>query len=190
MTSTRTLEVVDVHVDPVPAILTEVSARGGAASTTAAMCRGFGRLMCYAQQAGLAVIGHPRALDAWSAHASRVHSVADVTLALPVVAPVRSIVQTPSIRLAHLSGMQAWRFSHCGPCQGLAATYTRIADWLAARGILTSEADWGRLAPVWEEFVCDPASTVMDEVLAFIYVPWSLRPSGRRWEGWAVPMSA
>lgn len=191
MSTSPALEVVDVHVDPVSALLTDVSAGTGADATNAAMCRGFGRLMCYAQRAGLSIIGHPRVLHASRVHASRVHTpttptFASVTLALPVVAPVRAIAQTPSIRLADLSGMQAWRFSHCGSFQGLAATYALIVEWLVSRGVLASVAEWGRLTPVWEEYVCDPASTLMDEVLAFIYVPRGLRPSRRHSEGWAA----
>jgi effector-binding domain-containing protein len=181
MSTTHRLEVVDVHVDAVSAIITDVPADAGAEAMTAALVRGFGKLMCFAQRAGLTVLGHPRAIRAAAGH-----TLANVSLALPVVVPARDVVQTPTIRFGDLPGMPAWRFSHRGPCQGLDGTYALITEWLLSRGVLASEAEWGRQTPIWEEYVCDPASTLLDEVLTFIYIPRGVQLSRTRLAGWSA----
>lgn len=182
MSTTHRLEIVDTHVDPVSAIITDVPAYAGAEAMTAALVRGFGKLMCFAQRAGLTVVGHPRAI-----RTAPSQTLGSASLALPVVVPAREVVQTPTIRFGDLPGMPAWRFSHRGTYQGLAGTYALITQWLLSRGVLASEAEWGRLTPVWEEYVCDPASTLLDEVLTFIYIPKGVHLSPTRAEGcWAA----
>ena len=159
-------EGVEVHLDPVSALVTDVMARGGAEAISAAMARGFGRLIGFAQRAGLALVGHPRAL-----RSSRSDAGASVTIALPVTAPARVLVHTPAIRLGVLPGMTAWRFSHRGPCHAIGDAYAAITAWLVSHGAVPSESDVERLTPVWEEYVCDPASSMLDDVLTFIYIP-------------------
>lgn len=166
MATTRTLEVVEVHVEPVAAIITDVPPRLSDETLDAALGRGFGRLMGFSQRFGLAVLGHPRVI-----HAPPTAALAGHLLALPVAFPARPVVPTPTIRFADLPGAPAWRFSHHGPCRALAETYAMVTEWLRARGILAPDAEWGRLTPVWEEYVCDPASTLFDQVPTFIYVP-------------------
>ncbi len=166
MVTTRTLEVVEIHVEPVSAIITDVPPRLSDETLDAALGRGFGRLMGFARRFGLAVLEHPRLI-----RSPRSHSLRPPLLALPVAFPARPVVPTPTIRFADLPGTPAWRFSHHGSCRALADTYARVVEWLVARGILATDADWERLAPVWEEYVCDPGSTLFEQVLTFIYVP-------------------
>ena len=55
----------------------------------------------------------------------------------------------------------------------LAATYGQITEFLKAKGLMQSEADWARYMPMWEEYLNDPQTTPGAELMTYIYLPAS-----------------
>ena len=68
---------------------------------------------------------------------------------------------------------RALRFTHRGPYRDLMGTYNRITEFMQAKGMLASEADWARYMPMWEEYLNDPQVTPEADLLTYIYVPLS-----------------
>jgi len=50
-------------------------------------------------------------------------------------------------------------------------TYNRIGHWLTAKGLMSSEADWAKFSPMWEEYLTDPQTTPPSELRTYIYLP-------------------
>ncbi len=42
---------------------------------------------------------------------------------------------------------------------------------MKGEGLLTSEADWAKFMPMWEEYMNDPRSTPETDLLTYVYVP-------------------
>ena len=49
-------------------------------------------------------------------------------------------------------------------------TYDIIEAWLRARGAIKTTADRARYAPMWEEYLNDPATTPESELITRIYL--------------------
>ena len=70
-----------------------------------------------------------------------------------------------------LDGVKGMRFTHRGPYEGLMATYGKITEFLKAKGLMQTEADWAKYMPMWEEYLNDPQTTPEDQLLTYIYLP-------------------
>ena len=44
-------------------------------------------------------------------------------------------------------------------------TYGQVTQFMQSQGLLTSEADWARYMPMWEEYLNDPQTTPEADLL-------------------------
>ena len=91
-------------------------------------------------------------------------------LALAVAAAPAGGVEESPIRVDTLPPGNAHRITHRGPYPNLAQTYNRITEFMQEQGWMTSEADWMRYMPMWEEYMNDPETTPAAELVTYIYI--------------------
>ena len=92
-------------------------------------------------------------------------------VALPIVAPPAVETTDGPGFVKPLPAAKAMRFTHHGPYEGLMGTYGQITEFLKAKGLMQSEADWARYMPMWEEYLNDPQTTPPADLLTYIYLP-------------------
>ncbi len=133
----------------------------------AAMGKTFAKLEAFMQDQGLCPAGPPRTIyTGYSAEGIQ------FTVALPIAeAPATAPTEGEDGYVGTLGGTKTMRFVHRGPYPNLMATYGRITEYLTAKGLLQSEADWVKYMPMWEEYVNDPEDTPEAELLTYIYLP-------------------
>jgi effector-binding domain-containing protein len=172
MATTTDLEFAEVQVAPVLAAQLDFECGTDPASIGAAMRTGFESVMSFIRSHGLEINNQPRAI--YTAYGPQGVSV---TLALPVSAAPTPGIPEPPIRVDTLPGAHAYRFTHHGPYPDLARTYNGITAFMIDKQLMTSEADWARYMPMWEEYLNDPERTPPSELKTYIYLP--VVPSGQ-----------
>jgi GyrI-like small molecule binding domain len=90
---------------------------------------------------------------------------------MPITKPPAEPIAGDASFVDTLAGGKTLRFTHRGPYAGLMATYGQITQFMQAKGLMESEADWARYMPMWEEYLNDPETTLEAELLTHIYLP-------------------
>ncbi|HNS19561.1 MAG TPA: GyrI-like domain-containing protein [Sedimentisphaerales bacterium] len=160
------LEYAEVEVPPVLAAQIPGVCGPDPAVISRAIRTAFDELMSFVRQYKLSPSGPPRTL--YTAHGPQ---GVRFTVAVPVAAPpttTRMIGPGSVKRLAHAKAM---RFTHRGPYPELAKTYGQITEFLKTKGLMTTDADWSRYMPMWEEYLNDPQTTPPEELRTYIYLP-------------------
>jgi effector-binding domain-containing protein len=166
-TATGTTTSFDVREVSVPAVLAlefDMSAGNGPGEIGAAMGKAFSTLMNTVQQENLVIIGPPRAIyRTWDATGTQ------FTAAIPIVDAPAGFLKR-DVKVVAIPEQQALRFVHHGSYQTISQTYARIHAWLRERGAITSDADWARYSPMWEEYIGDPTTTPEEKLMTHIYL--------------------
>jgi effector-binding domain-containing protein len=160
------LEFAEVDVPPVLAAQVPGVSGPDPAAIAGAMRTAFNELMGFVRQHKLASAGPPRAVyTAYGPQGVR------FIVAMPIVPP-RPMPRTigPGF-IKSIGGARAMRFTHHGPYADLKNTYAQITEFLKAKGLMESEADWSRYMPMWEEYLNDPQTTPPEELVTYIYLP-------------------
>lgn len=131
---------------------------------SAAMGRAFQTLGTGLHTLGAEAAGPPRALYHHDPGRAR------FTVAFPIAATPEAGT-AGDVRVGELPGGPTFRFTHTGPYARLRETYGRITAWMIEQGHMTSESDWDRYSPMWEEYVDDPDTTPPEALRTFIYLP-------------------
>jgi effector-binding domain-containing protein len=156
------------EVDVLPALAAQMPGQSPAdpPAIAAALGQTFGQLMAFVGRHALIPAGPPRSIyTAYGAEGIK------FTVALPVGAPPATPVQSGPGSVGSLPGGKTLRFTHRGPYANLMATYGQITEFLKAKGLMQSEADWARYMPMWEEYLNDPRTTPESELMTYIYLP-------------------
>ncbi len=132
----------------------------------AAMGEAFGKLMSFVGQQKLAPSGPPRTI-----YTSYDPKAVRFIVAMPVAAPPAKPIKARAGSVESIPGGKALRFTHHGPYANLANTYGQITEFLKAKGLMKTEADWAKYMPMWEEYLNDPRTTPEAELLTYIYLP-------------------
>jgi effector-binding domain-containing protein len=160
------LESTEVEVPPTLAAQMPGQSPADPPAIAAAMDQTFGRLMAFIGRHALRPAGPPRTI--YTAYGP---AGIKFTVALPVAAPPATPIESGPGSVGSLAGGKALRFTHRGPYASLAATYGQITEFLKAKGLMRSEADWAQYMPMWEEYLNDPQTTPEAELLTYIYLP-------------------
>lgn len=164
-TAPTALEMREVSVPSALALEIEMSVGTGPGEIAAAMGRAFATLMRVVHSQGLMLAGPPRATyQSWGD--AETHFGAEV----PIVSAPKNLVEA-DVKVAQLPEQRAMRFTHHGSYQTIRNTYMRIDAWLREQGKIKTDADWSHFAPMWEEYVSDPATTPEQELVTYIYLP-------------------
>jgi effector-binding domain-containing protein len=158
------------EVKSAAALAVQLSAQSGPdpVSISAAMRPAFEGAMSFVTHHGLTMTGQPCTIYT----DYRIDGVS-FTVALPVAAAPEQPVEESFIRVDTLPALKTYRFTHHGPYANLGHTYGQIAAFMIERGWMTSEADWARYMPMWEEYMNDPDTTPPSELITHIYLPGS-----------------
>ena len=114
---------------------------------------------------GIPAAGAPRvAYNEWSSAGVK------FTAAVPIAATSPNVNDSADVSIRTRPECSALRFVHHGPYRDVRHTYDRIEAWLRARGGIKTAADWARYAPMWEEYLNDPATTPESELITRIYL--------------------
>ena len=92
------------------------------------------------------------------------------TVAVPIGDVPPDVEKSPDVSITTTAECSALRFVHRGPYRDVRHTYDRIESWLRARGGIKTAADWARYAPMWEEYLNDPATTPESDLVTRIYL--------------------
>ncbi|MBN1359694.1 MAG: GyrI-like domain-containing protein [Sedimentisphaerales bacterium] len=160
------LEFTEVEMAPVLAAQIPGKSSTEPASIAQAMRSAFEALMGLIQANKLSPAGPPRAI-----YKTYGGDGVEFVVALPLAKPPASPIADGSGFVDTLAGTKALRFTHRGSYQGLAATYGQITEFMKAKGLMQTEADWARYMPMWEEYLNDPHTTPEAELLTYIYLP-------------------
>jgi effector-binding domain-containing protein len=160
------LESMEVEVPPTLAAQMPGQSPADPPAIAAAMGETFGKLMAFVGQHGLSPAGPPRTI--YTAYGSE---GIEFAVALPVAAQSATPIESGPGSVGSLPGGKALRFTHRGPYASLAATYGQITEFLKAKGLMQSEADWAKYMPMWEEYLNDPETTPEAELMTYIYLP-------------------
>jgi effector-binding domain-containing protein len=166
MSEFEDLEFTEVQVAPV--LTAQVPGHSGPdpASIGEAMHAAFDELIGLVQRHKLAPAGPPRSI--YISHGAK---GIQFIVAIPIAAPAVGAWEDPIGSVDTLAGTKAMRFTHHGPYDGLMNTYRRITEFLKTRGLMQTEADWARYMPMWEEYLNDPHTTPVEQLLTYIYLP-------------------
>jgi effector-binding domain-containing protein len=136
------------------------------AAIAPAMGEAFDRLMAFVGQEKLAPSGPPRTI-----YTSYDPKAVKFIVAIPVAAPPAKPIKTGAGSIESIPGGKAMRFTHRGPYASLANTYGQITEFLKAKGLMKTDADWAKYMPMCEEYLNDPQTTPEAELLTYIYLP-------------------
>jgi effector-binding domain-containing protein len=160
------LEFTQVDVPPILAAQVRSECSSDPIAIAGAMGPAFGAVMRYVGQHGLSMAGPPRAIyEAVDAQKTQ------FVVAVPIDVSPAGEIQGEAAFAGGLPGCKALRFTHRGPYRELPKTYGRITEFMKSTGRMTSEADWNRYMPMWEEYLNDPETTPEAELLTYIYLP-------------------
>ena len=160
------LEFTEVDVPAVPALQISGESSPDPAAISSAMGSLFGQLMALIQQHGVVPSGPPRTI--YTGHSPE---TIQFTVAMPVTSPPAQAMEDGSGFVGTLPGGATMRFTHRGPYADLRNTYGLITEFLTARGLMQSEADWAKYMPMWEEYLNDPHTTPEADLRTYIYLP-------------------
>jgi effector-binding domain-containing protein len=166
MATFEDLEHTEVEAPSVLAVQLSSRSKSEPASIAEAMGAAFGSLITFIQMHELVPSGPPRAIyTAFDAENTT------FTVAFPIAEPLGELPEADPATISRIPGGKTLRFTHHGPYHELMTTYNRITQFMVAKGLMTSEADWERYMPMWEEYVNDPAQTPEADLLTYIHVP-------------------
>ena len=166
MSTFDALEFAEVEVAPVLAAQMPGESASDPAAIGNAMHVAFDKLMAFQQEHSLAPAGPPRAI-----YTSYGPEGIKFVVAIPIAAPPAAPIAAGPGSVATLPGGKAMRFTHRGPYANLMQTYGQITEFLKAKGLMKTEADWARYMPMWEEYHNDPHTTPEPDLLTYIYLP-------------------
>lgn len=160
------LEFAEVKVAPALAVQVSGHCAPDPASISAAVQNAFQSVMNFITHRGLKPSGPARTI--YTGHKPEQISF---IVAQPVAAgPVRPFDE-PHLRVETLPAKHAYRFTHHGPYSDLGQTYKHIDEFMRAKGLMKSQADWQRYMPMWEEYQNDPQTTPPEQLQTYIYLP-------------------
>jgi effector-binding domain-containing protein len=136
------------------------------AAISSAMRTAFEKLAGFLRQHKLSPAGPPRAI--YTAYGPQ---GVKFIVAMPIAAPPAATRMIGPGFVKPLASAKALRFTHRGPYANLMNTYGQITEFLKAKGLMTSEADWAKYMPMWEEYLNDPQTTPEADLLTHIYLP-------------------
>ena len=175
MSTFDSLEFTEVEVPPVLAAQVSGQSTPDPAAIGKAMGVTFGQLMAFEKQHKLAPAGPPRCI--YTAHSPK---EIKFIVAIPIAKPLAKPIKAGPGSVQSLPGGKAMRFTHRGPYANLRNTYGQITEFLKAKGLMKTEADWAKYMPMWEEYLNDPRTTPEADLLTFIYLPMMLT-TDRNW---------
>ena len=160
------LEFAEVEVPAVLAAQMPGESTPDPAAISGAMHGAFEKLGAFLQQHKLRPSGPPRAI-----YTSYGPQGIGFVVAMPIAArPAAAIKDGPGF-VESIPAGKAMRFTHRGPYADLMKTYGRVTEFLKAKGLMKSEADWARYMPMWEEYLNDPHTTPEAKLVTYIYLP-------------------
>ena len=162
------LEFAEVEVPAVLAAQMPGDSASDPAAIGKAMQGAFEKLGAFLQHHKLRPSGPPRAI-----YTSYGLQGIKFVVAMPVAAPPAAAIKGGPGFIEAIPAAKAMRFTHRGPYANLMKTYARITEFLKAKGLMKSEADWARYMPMWEEYLNDPQTTPAAELMTYIYLPVS-----------------
>jgi effector-binding domain-containing protein len=160
------LEFTEVEVPPILAAQMPGQCAAEPAAIAAAMGETFGKLIAFVGQHALVPSGPPRAI-----YTAYIPDGVQFITALPIAAPPARPAEAGPGFVETLPAKKAMRFTHRGPYANLATTYGQITEFLKAKGLMQTEADWARYMPMWEEYLNDPHTTPEAKLMTYIYLP-------------------
>ena len=166
MSEFEDLEFTEVDVAPVVAAQIPGQCGTDPAAIAAAMGSAFDALMAFVQRHKLVPAGPPRTI-----YKSYGSEEMDFVVAIPLAAEPAEPVADGSGSVEPIEGTKALRFTHRGSYQGLMATYGQITEFMKAKGLMQTEADWVRYMPMWEEYLNDPHTAPKADLVTYIYLP-------------------
>jgi effector-binding domain-containing protein len=166
MSEFDTLEFAEVDVPRILAAQMPGVSGPGPATIAGAMRSAFDNLMGFLRQHKLAPAGPPRAI--YMAHGPQ---GVRFTVVMPIAGPPAATRMIGPGFVKPIPAARAMRFTHHGPYEGLAKTYGLITEFLKAKDLMKTDADWSRFMPMWEEYLNDPQTTPPEKVLTYIYLP-------------------
>jgi len=168
MPTSEALEFAEVEVPPTLAAQMPGQSTPVPAAIGSAMHDAFEKLGAFLQQYELRPSGPPRAVyTSYGPHGIK------FVVAMPIAARPTVATEGGPGFIEAIPAAKAMRFTHHGPYANLMMTYGRITEFLKAKGLIESEADWARYMPMWEEYLNDPQTTPADKLMTYIYLPVS-----------------
>ena len=159
------LESMEVMVPATVVAECQASSSAESEAISATVAAAFQKIQVFLNANGIAAAGPPRVTyTEWSPAAVR------FTAAIPVVAAPSNVKAIGGVSVKGIAESTALRFVHRGSYRAVRDTYDRIEAWLRACGGIKTAADWARYAPMWEEYLNDPATTPESELVTRIYL--------------------
>lgn len=165
MSSFDALEFMEVEVPSVLAAQMPGECGPDPAAISSAMRTAFQELMGFVRQCKLSPSGPPRTI--YTAYGPQ---GVKFLVAMPVSSRPTMRTLGPGF-VKPLASMRAMRFTHHGPYAALTKTYGQISEFLKAKGLMKTDADWAKYMPMWEEYLNDPRTTPEAELRTYIYLP-------------------
>jgi len=166
MSSFDALEFVEVEIPPTLAAQMPGQCGPDPSAIAGAIGAAFEKLMGLVQQHKLVPAGPPRTI-----YTSYGPQGIEFVVAMPIAAPPSKPIKGGPGFVQNIPGAKALRFTHHGPYANLMKTYGQITEFLKARGLMKTEADWAKYMPMWEEYLNDPQTTPEAKLLTYIYLP-------------------
>jgi len=160
------LEFTEIEVAPVLALQVPGSCGTDPSAIGPAIEAAFGKLGQLLASGALAPSGPPRTIYTAYGPEGR-----QFIVAMPIAQPPAEPVEGSATSIGMLPGSKTLRFTHHGPYTDLMNTYGQITQFMQAKGLMASEADWSRYMPMWEEYLNTPETTPEAELLTHIYLP-------------------
>jgi effector-binding domain-containing protein len=126
----------------------------------------FDELMGFVRQHKLSPSGPPRTI--YMAHGPQ---GVRFTVVMPIAAPPAATRMIGPAFVKAIPASRAMRFTHHGPYAELTKTYGLITEFLKAKDLMKTDADWAKFMPLWEEYINDPQTTPPEKLLTYIYLP-------------------
>jgi len=166
MSQFDTLEFTEVSVPRVLAAQMPGAVGPDPDAIAGAMRTAFHELMAFVRQLKLSPSGPPRVM--YMAHGPQ---GVRFTVAMPIAAPPATTRMIGPGFIKPIPPAKAMRFTHHGPYSELAKTYALITEFLKAKGLIKTDAEWSKYMPMWEEYLNDPQTTPPEKLLTHIYLP-------------------
>ncbi|HON91860.1 MAG TPA: GyrI-like domain-containing protein [Sedimentisphaerales bacterium] len=166
MSQFDTLEFAEIDVPLVLAAQMPGVSGPDPAAIAGAMRTAFDELMGFIKQYKLCPSGAPRTIyTACGPQGIR------FVVAMPIAKPPSMPRTIGPGFLKNLAAARTMRFTHRGPYADLKKTYGLITEFLKDKGLMKTDADWGKYMPMWEEYLNDPHTTPPENLRTYIYLP-------------------
>ncbi|MGE5293562.1 MAG: GyrI-like domain-containing protein [Solirubrobacterales bacterium] len=166
MSQFDTLEFAEVDVPRILAAQMSGAVGPNPVAIAGAIRSAFDELTGFVRQHKLSPSGPPRVI--YTAHGPQ---GVRFTVAMPIPAPPVATRMIGPCFVKPIPAARAMRFTHHGPYAELSKTYALITEFLKAKGLIKTDADWARYMPMWEEFLNDPQTTPPEKLVTHIYLP-------------------